>query len=186
MQEALTALDCLTDADDVDTRDIIEAFEVPGVAQLPGETERLLPHIHVVWGFIVPGLRAHAQPARLQATLSLIAHVAECSGSFIAKRMQTDVLPQLKRVTTGSTGIATRARMRSGGAIRAVEDAAPGTVARCQVLAFSTLQRMCQHSSSREALASMAGELSQALVELMCKESTGASVAQQCLSLIHI
>lgn len=180
MQEALTALRFLTEADDVDTRDIVEAFEVSGAAQLPGEIERILPQVHITWGFIVPGLRAHAQPARLEATLALIAHVAVCSGSFISKRIQTDVLPQLKRVISGSTGIATRAWMRSGGAMRAVEDVAPGTAARCQVLAFRTLQRMCQNSSSREALTSSVAELSQSLVELMSKGSTGAPVAEQC------
>lgn len=180
MQEALAALSCLTDADDVDTRDIIEGFEVPGAAQLPGEMERILPHVHITWGFIMPGLRAHAQPARLEAALTLIAHVAERSGSFISKRMQTDVLPQLKRIISGSTGVATRAWMRSGGAVRAVHDVAPGTVARCQVIAFSSLQRMCQCSSSREALGGIADELSLEVVEIMCKESTGGPVREQC------
>lgn len=180
MQQALAALSCLTDADDVDSRDIIEGYEVPGTAQLPGEMERVLPQVHITWGFVVPGLRAHTQPARLEAALDLIAHVAECSGSFITKRMQTDVLPQLKRLTAGSKSIATRGWVRSGGVIRAVEDVAPGTVSRCQVLAFNMLDRMCQHSSSRQALEGIVSELSQEAVETMCRASTGAPVREHC------
>jgi hypothetical protein len=169
----------------VDTRDIIEGFEVPGTAQLPGEIERILPQVHTTWGFIVPGLKAHAQPARLEAALALIAHVAECSGNFISKRMQTDVLPQLKRIISGSSSISTRARARSGGSIRVVDNVAPGTVARCQVVAFNTLERMCQHSNGREALKNIISELAADSAEILCRGSSGSAVREKCAAALQ-
>lgn len=183
LQEALTALGFLTDADDVDTRDIIEYFEVPGTAQRPGDIERVLPQVHQAWGFFVPGLRAQAQPARLAAALTLIARVSECAGSFIAKRMQTDVLPQLKLMISGSPGITTKAWLRSGRAVRVVDEA-PGTVARCQTLALSTLEHMCQFKNGRESLSSIAGKVAVVTAETLCRETTGAHVRELCAKLL--
>jgi hypothetical protein len=179
-QDALRALAPLTATHDRDGSAITEALAVEP-APLPADPERLLPVVHVVWGFLVPGLTSAAESApRVEAAAALLSELAIVSGSFITRRMRERVLPGLRRILSGG-GV--RRAAGDGAALEA--GTAPATVARCRLAVLGMLARAGADAQGSQALKGSVDELAMLVLPFLGGVLAGLELGRAAHAAMH-
>ncbi|XP_024523552.1 TELO2-interacting protein 1 homolog isoform X1 [Selaginella moellendorffii] len=140
----------------------------------PNDGNKLLPTIHQIWPHVVCCLRSE-HPAVLVRCLSAIAFVArECGGSFLARRLQKDVLPLLLRllqdgpVTGGRVGLDQLIAQPATRALATRES--PGTVRKVQEAALKCIKAISGDKKSAPALDAIFETVAGAVVSLACSQ----------------
>ena len=179
MQEALSALATLTEVSNSDERNVVEHL-VPDGTPAPPESEKLLPIVHTTWGFMLQGFAPTAPAASAEHAASLLAHVAELAGSFVAQRFRREALSPLLRLLSGSAGLA-RTQLGAEGGRRVIDEVpALGTVERRQIAVLNCLRDCCADTEARHVVQESVERIASAV--LQCLAGAGsAAVAEAAL-----